>query len=156
MVEVITRYTGPFRQPTFNVNGGGDELQISVRDNNEEKVIFTGRKFSPEEYEKRGGKKDEERFFDGRIIRKEITPDQITNGVVYIAELSSIEMSRFLADFCSLEIDAMTEITVNHYEKLPNFVVKLEVDKIGTKLIESSFKDGCLYRWGWSQKFKKI
>ena len=33
-------------------------------------IIFTGDKFSQEEYEKRGGKKDEERFFDGRIIIK--------------------------------------------------------------------------------------
>lgn len=63
--EIIVRYTGVSNQPTFNVNGDGDHLQISMRELGKEKdeVVFTGCKFSQEEYKKRGGKEEENRFF---------------------------------------------------------------------------------------------
>lgn len=63
--EIIERYSGVFSRPMFNVSGDGDCLQISVRDleTGEEEVLFTGHEFSPEKYEERGGKKEEDRFF---------------------------------------------------------------------------------------------
>ncbi len=65
MTDIVIRYSGPFNQHTFSVNGDGDNLQISVVDfsRNEKRIIFTGDNFSQEEYEKRGGKDDEERYF---------------------------------------------------------------------------------------------
>jgi hypothetical protein len=61
--EIITRYTGLFRQSTFQLNGDGENLQIAVLDpvTRKEKIIFTGDKFSEEEY-KENGWKDEERY----------------------------------------------------------------------------------------------
>ena len=65
MKEIITRHTGSACQPAFSLNAAGDDLQISVRDLNtgKEEVVFTGKRFSRDEYEKRGGKKNEGDFF---------------------------------------------------------------------------------------------
>lgn len=65
MVEIITRYTGLFRQASFQLNGDGDNLQIAIRnhDTGEIEVIFTGSKFSPEEFKKSGGQEKEDRYF---------------------------------------------------------------------------------------------
>lgn len=66
--EILVRYSGSARQHTMSVNGDGDHVQIVAIDNNgREAVVFTGEKFSRDEYNRLGGAKEEDRFF--RVLR---------------------------------------------------------------------------------------
>ena len=64
--QIIVRYTGPFAQSPFQLNAGGDSVQIAIRELGEEsdEVIFTSNNFSPQEYEKSGGAQQEKEHFN--------------------------------------------------------------------------------------------
>lgn len=68
-VEILIRYSGPSRQHTMSVNADGEHLQIIARngETGEEAAVFTGNGFSKKEYDRRGGAKEEDRFF--RVLR---------------------------------------------------------------------------------------
>ncbi|MCX6742722.1 MAG: hypothetical protein NT116_00620 [Candidatus Parcubacteria bacterium] len=69
---IIVRNSGPSTQSSFSLNADGDNVQIELIEWGERKgeVIFTGKNFSPQAYQERGGKKDEKRFFSASPKKK--------------------------------------------------------------------------------------
>lgn len=63
MQEIVIRYSGPAAQPSISMNADGGHCQISIKgDDGKERIIFTGSKFSREQFVKAGGAGKEERF----------------------------------------------------------------------------------------------
>jgi len=54
MKQIITRYSGVFAQSNIQINGDGDNVQISIQEvgEKEEQIIYTGCEYSQEEFEK--------------------------------------------------------------------------------------------------------
>ena len=63
MEEIVIRYSGPSAQPPLSLNAGGGHCQTSIKaKDGKEEIIFTGSKFSREDFEKAGGAEKEERL----------------------------------------------------------------------------------------------
>jgi len=85
VVEIITRTSTIFNQPRVSINGAGKDCQISVRQSlgdgqgfGPETVVFTGKDFSREKFEKQGGVESEKSaYLDPAPPEKLVRPAQV-------------------------------------------------------------------------------
>jgi len=72
----------------------------------------------------------------------------------YSATLSTKEAEKFFSDFYFLKISRLTDVESGPDKEYKYINVVLKPHKVSEELLKASFKDGMLYEWGWSKKFK--
>ncbi len=92
----------------------------------------------------------------GQVVVQEQLPAHMMNKQVVKFEgvLSKEELAKFLLGFKELDVSQTTVVT--EVEVSGGILVTLSNDTPVNFLLATSFEDGLLNHWGWTDKFKQV